>query len=92
MRGISIMAILAAATLLTACGGGNASIRADAARVNAMGKSLTIMTTNISDEDDISCTISHESSGWITSMWTTEETFTTTCEADPYTDEGPNAS
>ena len=86
-RGATV-AILAVAVLLTACGG-NASIRADAARVNAMGQSLKVMTRNISDDEEVStCTVTHESSGWLTAMWTDNESFTTTCEKDPYdTDE-----
>jgi len=87
-RGI-IVASLAAATLLLAGCAGDAAVRADAARIKAMGVSLQSMSKNISDDENVrKCVVTRESSGWLTSAWSDEETFTATCEKDPYGGEG----
>lgn len=82
MNRITIVATLAAAVLLAGCAGTGA--RGDAARVKAMGVSLQTMSKNLSNDGATACEVTHKSSGWLTSMWTDEEKFTTTCNKDPY--------
>ncbi len=83
MKRASIVAALAAVVLLSGCAS-NATMRADAARVKAMGVSLQSMSKNLSKDGATNCEVTHESSGWLTSLWTDEEKFTTTCNKDPY--------
>jgi len=84
-RMVKMLAVAAIALGLTACGGGNSNIRADAARVNVMGQALNTMSKNLSkDEEVTACTITHTETGWLSSMFTSEESFTSSCEKDPY--------
>ena len=83
MNRISMVAILAAAVLLGGCAT-EGGMRADAARVKAMGISLQTMSKNLSKDGKHSCEVSHESSGWLTSIWTNEEKFAAACNTDPY--------
>ena len=84
-RMVKMLAVATIALGLTACGGGNANISADAARVNVMGQSLKTMSKNLSKEDGVSgCTVTHAKTGWLAGMFTSEESFTSSCEKDPY--------
>lgn len=80
-----MIAVAALAASLTACGGGTASVKADAARVNVMGHSLNTMSKEISKGKEVTkCKVTHEKDGWLAGMWTSTESFETTCENDPY--------
>ena len=82
-RKVKLMAVAVIALGLTACAG--ISDRGDAARVNVMGQSLNTMSKDLSkDEDATACTVTHTSSGWLTSVWSSDESFTTSCVKDPY--------
>jgi hypothetical protein len=84
MKRASVVVALATMVLLSGCAS-TAGMRADAARVKAMGVSLQSMSKNLSNQEGATaCEVTHESSGWITSMWTDEEKFTTSCNKDPY--------
>ena len=84
-RMVKMLAVATIALGLTACGGGNANIRADAARVNLMGQSLKTMSKNLSNDEDVSaCTVTHTETGWLAGMFTSTESFTSSCEKDPY--------
>lgn len=84
-RMVKMLAVAIIALGLVACGGGNANLRADAARVNVMGKSLNTMSRNLSkDKEATACTVTHTSTGWLAGMFTSTESFTSSCEKDPY--------
>ena len=84
-RMVKMLAVATIALGLVACGGGNANLRADAARVNVMGQSLKTMSKNLSNGEDVSgCTVTHAKTGWLAGMFTSTESFTSSCEKDPY--------
>lgn len=82
---VKMLAVATIALGLTACGGGNANIRADAARVNVMGQSLNTMSKSLSKDKRVTtCTVTRRETGWLAGMFTSEESFTSSCEKDPY--------
>ncbi len=82
-RKIKLVAIALGALVLTACS--TISDRGDAARVNVMGQSLNTMSKNLSaNKNAKACTVTRTETGWLSSMWSSEESFTSSCEKDPY--------